>query len=71
MEAMEQKTNERTCGSDELAFRLYMQRNGQVSREMIVSIKDIISKNHLSAREARGFMEYMKLVIDSSSYIQD
>ena len=71
METVEQKTYERVRRNDECTFRSYMQRNGQVSREMILTIKDIISKNHLSASEARGLMEYMKLVIDLSSYIQD
>lgn len=37
--------------------------------ELTGSVKELIAQYGLSASEAQGFLEYMKLVIDGCSYI--
>ena len=69
METLNKKIAEEMDGVDEFSFLLYQARNGQASKEMVGLVKDIISENGLSASEAKGFMEYMKMIIDLDSYI--
>lgn len=50
-------------------FYVNRYRNGQDTSNLIKDVKEIIHKYGLSASEAKGFLEYMKLVIDDESYI--
>lgn len=50
-------------------FYVNRYRNGQDTTNLIKDVKQIIHKYDLSASEAKGFLEYMKLVIDDCSYI--
>lgn len=45
------------------------QRNGQKMFELEKSVREIISNNNLTVTQAKGFLEYMKFVIDGCSYL--
>lgn len=45
----------------------YWQRNSQKISELEKNIKMMVSENNLTATVAKGFLEYMKLVIDGCS----
>ena len=47
--------------------RLYLKR--QAMNELVDEVESAISKHDLTASEAKGFLEYMKIVIDSHSHI--
>ena len=50
-------------------FYVNRYRNGSGIANLIKDVKKIIRKYNLSASQAKGFLEYMKLVIDDDSYI--
>lgn len=54
---------------DGTAFYIYRHRNGQETDELVSDVKKLIEKHNLSVSEAKGFLEYMKLVIDSVAYL--
>lgn len=54
---------------DGTAFYIHRHRNGQKTDELAYAVKNLIAENDLSASEAKGFLEYMKLIIDSCSYL--
>lgn len=45
-------------------FLLYQSRNGQVVAEMAHRTREMFAENNLSIAEAKGFLDYMKLVIE-------
>lgn len=51
-------------------FFSYYNRNGESVNELIQTVKAAISEQRLSVTVAKGFLEYMKLVIEDCSYIQ-
>ena len=53
-------------GQKYLEFR---RRNGQKADELYKKVKAEIAECHLSVTEAKGFLEFMKLVIEELSYI--
>lgn len=53
---------------DGTAFYIRRHRNGQKTDELAHSVKNLIAEHGLSVSEAKGFLEYMKIVIDSCSY---
>jgi hypothetical protein len=53
-------------GQKYLEFR---RRNEQEADELYKKVKDEIAECHLSVTEAKGFLEFMKLVIEELSYI--
>ena len=38
--------------------------------ELTGSVKELITQYGLSASEAQGFLDYMKIILDNSSYLQ-
>lgn len=54
---------------DGTRFFVRWNRGGQDTTDLIKEVKESISKCGLSASEAKGFLEYMKLVIDSAAYL--
>ena len=54
---------------DGTAFYIHRYRNGQKTAELVHSVKNLIAENSLSVSESKGFLEYMKLVIDSKAYL--
>lgn len=53
-------------GQKYLEFR---RRNGQKADELYKKVKDEIAECHLSVTETKGFLEFMKLVVEETSYI--
>lgn len=62
--------NEKLTSYEGQAFLSYYNRNGQGVSQLAQTVKAAISEQHLSATVAKGFLEYMKLVIEDCSYIQ-
>lgn len=54
---------------DGTAFYIHRHRNGQKTDELAHSVKNLIAEQGLSVSEAKGFLEYMKFVIDSTAYL--
>lgn len=54
---------------DGIAFCSHQQRNGQDTGKLVSDVKKLIAEHNMSVSEAKGFFEYMKLVIDSEAYL--
>lgn len=54
------------CRAD---FYTHMKGNRQDIDELIREVKEIIAKHNLSTSQSKGFLEYMKFIIDGSSYL--
>jgi hypothetical protein len=50
-------------------YSYYRQCNGQQASELEKNVKMLIAENNLTATVSKGFLEYMKLVIDGCSYL--
>lgn len=61
--------NELTKTVDGTVFYEKRHKNGQAICDLTSSVKEVIEKSDLSVSEAKGFLEYMKIVIDCSSYL--
>lgn len=64
-EYLSQKLSSRE-GQRYLEFR---RRNGQKADDLYQKVKDEIAECHLSVTEAKGFLDFMKLVVEEASYI--
>lgn len=68
-EWLEKATREKMLQDiDGTAFYIHRRRNGQKTDELAYNVKNLIAEHGLSVSEAKGFLEYMKIVIDSCSY---
>ena len=63
-EYLSQKLSSRE-GQRYLEFR---RRNGQKADDLYKKVKDEITECHLSVTEAKGFLDFMKLVVEEASY---
>nr|DAT33221.1 MAG TPA: hypothetical protein [Caudoviricetes sp.] len=61
--------SERLSDYDSKVFLLYRHRNGQKASDLVEKVKNEIAECGLSATEAKGFLEYMKIVIDAQSHL--
>lgn len=61
--------SERLSDYDSKIFLLYHRRNGQKASNLVEKVKNEIAECGLSATEAKGFLEYMKIVIDAQSHL--
>ena len=61
--------SERLSNYDSKIFLLYHRRNGQKASNLVEKVKNEIADCGLSASEAKGFLEYMKIVIDAQSHL--
>lgn len=52
-------------------FLVGWSRDEQNVKDLIKEVEMSIAKHGLSASEAKGFLDYMKFVIDSSAHISD
>lgn len=50
---------------DGVAFYIYQRRNGQDANRLVLDAKNLIVEHNLSVSEAKGFLEYMKVIVDS------
>lgn len=62
--------NEMTKTIEGSCFYERLHRNGQDTSELIADTKVLIAQHNLSVSEAKGFLDYMKIILDSSSYLQ-
>ena len=60
---------ERLSDYDSKMYQLYRRKNGQKASDLVKKVKNEIAKCGLSATEAKGFLEYMKIVIDAQSHL--
>lgn len=51
-------------------FYIRRHRNGQETGKLVSDVKNLIAESNLSVSEAKGFLEYMKIVIDSEASLQ-
>lgn len=61
--------NEMAKTVDGSCFYVKLYRNGQDMGNLISDTKSLIAQHNLSVSEAKGFLDYMKLVIDGCSCI--
>ena len=61
--------SERLSDYDSKIFLLYHRRNGQKASNLVEKVKNEIADCGLSSTEAKGFLEYMKIVIDAQSHL--
>lgn len=61
--------NEMTKTAEGICFYERLHCNGQDTSELIADTKALIAQHNLSVLEAKGFLDYMKLVIESCSCI--
>lgn len=54
---------------DGTAFYIFQHRNGQDTGKLVSDVKSLIAEHNLSVSEAKGFLEYMKLVINSVAHL--
>ena len=57
---------ERLSDYDSKIYQLYRHKNGQKASDLVEKVK---TECGLSATEAKGFLEYMKIVIDAQSHL--
>ena len=43
------------------------QRDGQKMKNLEKAVKELIAENDLTATQAKGFLEYMKIIVDGCS----
>lgn len=61
--------SEKLSDYDSKVFLLYRHKNGQKASDLVEKVKNEIAECGLSATEAKGFLEYMKIVIDAQSHL--
>lgn len=62
--------NEMTKTIEGSCFYAKFHCDGQDIGKLIADTKALIAQHNLSVLEAKGFLDYMKIVLDSSSYLQ-
>lgn len=50
-------------------YLTFRQRNSQKARELEQTVKELISENNLTVTYAKGFLEYMRIIVDGCSHI--
>lgn len=50
-------------------FMTFMRGNGQECAEMAREVKKILAEHNLSVSQIKGFLEYMKINVESYSYL--
>lgn len=64
----EKLVNERIAATYEGETYLYIrQRDGQKMKNLEKAVKELIAENALTATQAKGFLEYMKIIVDGCS----
>ena len=61
--------SERLSDYDSKIYQLYRRKNGQKASDLVEKVKNEIAECGLYATEAKGFLEYMKIVIDAQSHL--
>lgn len=50
-------------------FMKFMRENGQECAKMASDVKKILAEHNLSVSQIKGFLEYMKINVESYSYL--
>lgn len=70
MDLMEKALMEHMCKDiDGISFYLLYRRGGKNVQKLIGDVKEVISEHELTVSEIKGFLEFMKIVADSNSYL--
>lgn len=51
-------------------FMEFMRGNGQECAEMASDVRKILAEHNLSVSQTKGFLEYMKINVESYSYLR-
>ena len=69
-ELIEKALREQMCKDvDGATYYTIKHRNRQELANLEKEVKELIAEHNLSASEARGFLEYMKFIVDANSYL--
>ena len=64
----EELVNEQIAATYEGGTYLFIrQRDGQKMKNLEKAVKELIAENALTATQAKGFLEYMKIIVDGCS----
>lgn len=69
-ELIEKALREQLCKDvDAAAYYTIKRRNRQELANLENEVKELIAAHNLSVSEAKGFLEYMKFILDANSYL--
>ena len=69
-ELIEKALREQMCKDvDGATYYTIKHRNRQELANLEKEVKELIAEHNLSASEAKGFLEYMKFIVDANSYL--
>lgn len=69
-ELLEKALREQMCKDvDGATYYTIKHRNRQDLANLEKEVKELIAEHALSVSEAKGFLEYMKFIVDANSYL--
>ena len=69
-ELIEKSLREQLCKDvDGATYYTLKHRNRQTLANLEKEVKELIAERNLSVSEAKGFLEYMKFIVDANSYL--
>lgn len=68
-EELEEYLSQKLSSREGQRYLEFRRRNGQKADDLYKKVKDEIAECHLSVTEAKGFLDFMKLVVEEASYI--
>lgn len=68
-EELEEYLSQKLSSREGQRYLEFRRKNGQKADDLYKKVRDEIAGCHLSVTEAKGFLDFMKLVVEESSYI--
>lgn len=68
-EELEEYLSQKLSSREGQRYLEFRRKNGQKADDLYKKVKDEIAECHLSVTEAKGFLDFMKLVVEEASYI--
>lgn len=68
-EELEEYLSQKLSSREGQRYLKFRRKNGQKADDLYKKVRDEIAECHLSVTEAKGFLDFMKLVVEESSYI--
>lgn len=68
-EELEEYLSQKLSSREGQRYLEFRRKNGQKADDLYKKVRDEIAECHLSVTEAKGFLDFMKLVVEESSYI--
>nr|DAG73465.1 MAG TPA: arginine decarboxylase [Caudoviricetes sp.]DAM59187.1 MAG TPA: arginine decarboxylase [Caudoviricetes sp.] len=68
-EELEEYSSQKLSSREGQRYLEFRRKNGQKADDLYKKVRDEIAECHLSVTEAKGFLDFMKLVVEESSYI--